>query len=104
MIARFLTPDVLTAVQRLRPIADGYGVSMSQLAVAWVLQNPNVASAIIGASRPEHVRENVKAAGLLIPADLMGQIEDTLRDVAVIDPAQTAAGQPARPPRGLGGI
>src|SRR3954468_3888005 len=61
MIARFMNDDVLSRVQKLVPIAQEAGLSMSQLAVAWVLQNPNVSSAIVGASRPEQVRDNVKA-------------------------------------------
>lgn len=59
-IARFLNDDVLTRVQKLRPVADELGISLAQLAVAWVLQNQNVAAAIVGASRPEQVQENVK--------------------------------------------
>ena len=66
MIARWLRDDVLERVQRLRPLADEAGLSLAQLAVAWVLQNPNVSSAIIGASRPEQVTENVKAAGVVL--------------------------------------
>lgn len=62
VIKRVLREEVLTRVQRLRPIAEEAGLSMAQLAVAWVLQNPNVSSAIIGASRLEQVRDNVRAA------------------------------------------
>ena len=65
--------DVLTRVQDLRPIADGLGLSMAQLAIAWVLQNDNVAAALVGASRPEQVHDNVKAAGVRIPAEAMAQ-------------------------------
>src|SRR5690606_22042436 len=68
MIARFMKDDVLTRVQDLKPIAADLGLSMAQLAVAWVLQNPNVSSAIIGASRPEQVRANAKAAGVKLDA------------------------------------
>ncbi|HEY0185986.1 MAG TPA: aldo/keto reductase family protein, partial [Cellulomonas sp.] len=67
------SPDLLQRVQDLRPIADELGLSLAQLAVAWVLQNPNVAAAIIGASRPEQVQENVKASGVTIPAELMAR-------------------------------
>src|ERR687890_965568 len=63
MISRWLQDDVLERVQQLRPLADGVGLSLAQLAVAWVLQNDNVSAAIIGASRPEQVTDNVKAAG-----------------------------------------
>src|SRR4051812_32770662 len=69
MIKRFMRDEVLTAVQDLKPIADELNLSMAQLAVAWVLQNENVASAIIGASRPEQVHDNAGAAGVEIPAE-----------------------------------
>ncbi|WP_462186319.1 MULTISPECIES: aldo/keto reductase family protein [unclassified Frankia] len=80
-ISRLLRDDVLTAVQELRPIAADAGLSMAQLAIAWVLQNDNVASAIIGASRPEQVRENVKAAGVTLDAVLLDRIDDVLAKV-----------------------
>src|SRR4029079_3881561 len=63
-IARYMSDDVLTRVQQLRPIAQEAVLAMPQLAVAWVLQNPNISSAIVGASRPEQVRDNVKASGV----------------------------------------
>src|SRR6478609_710525 len=66
MISRFMNDDVLTRVQGLKPVADDAGLTMAQLAVAWVLQNPNVAAALVGASRPEQVGENVKAAGVTL--------------------------------------
>ena len=69
MIERCMRDDVLDAVQRLKPLADDAGLTMAQLAVAWVLQNDNVAAAIVGASRPEQVAENVKAAGVTLDAD-----------------------------------
>ena len=62
---------------------------MAQLAVAWVLQNPNVSSAIIGASRPEQVADNVKAAGVRLDADLLAAIDEVLGDVVERDPAKT---------------
>jgi aryl-alcohol dehydrogenase-like predicted oxidoreductase len=71
---------------------------MAQLAVAWVLQNDNVASAIIGASRPEQVRENVKASGVRIPAELLQRIDAVLGDVVERDPARTAATSPTERP------
>jgi aryl-alcohol dehydrogenase-like predicted oxidoreductase len=80
-------------VQRLQPVAEQAGLSMAQLAVAWVLQNDNVASAIIGASRPEQVAENVKAAGVKLDADLLAAIEDALGDLPEKDPARTASPQ-----------
>ena len=75
----FMRDDVLGAVQRLRPIADGLGVSMAQLAIAWVLRADNVASAIIGASRPEQVDENVAASGVELGDDVLSAIDEALR-------------------------
>jgi aryl-alcohol dehydrogenase-like predicted oxidoreductase len=94
MIKRWLSDDVLTRVQNLKPIAQQLDVSLAQLAVAWVLQNDNVASAIIGASRPEQVFENVKATGLKIPAELLSQIDEVLGDVIERDPAKTSESSP----------
>jgi aryl-alcohol dehydrogenase-like predicted oxidoreductase len=91
-IRSFLTDDVLTRVQQLRPVADGLGLTMAQLAVAWVLQNENVAAAIIGATRPEQVTDNVKAAGVKLDADVLKQIDDILVDIPERDPAKTARG------------
>jgi aryl-alcohol dehydrogenase-like predicted oxidoreductase len=82
-IKQWLTDEILEAVDRLRPVADGAGLTMSQLALAWVLRRPNVASAIIGASRPEQVRENVAAAGVTLSDDTLRAIDDALRTVAV---------------------
>ncbi|MFC7879096.1 aldo/keto reductase family protein [Isoptericola sp. NPDC057391] len=93
-IRRFLDDDVLTRVQGLRPVADELGLSMAQLAVAWVLQNDNVAAALVGASRPEQVAENVKASGVTIPAELMARIDEVLGDVVERDPAKTAENAP----------
>jgi aryl-alcohol dehydrogenase-like predicted oxidoreductase len=91
-IKGFLRDDVLTRVQQLRPIADELGLTMAQLAVAWVLQNPNVAAAIIGASRPEQVTDNVKAAGVQLPAEVLARIDEALGDVVERDPAKTSRG------------
>ena len=88
----FLTDEILTAVQGLRPIADDLGLSMAQLAVAWVLQNKNVAAAIIGASRPEQVHDNVKAAGVTLDDDVLKRIDEVLGDVPERDPAKTQRG------------
>jgi aryl-alcohol dehydrogenase-like predicted oxidoreductase len=92
-VGRFLremmTDEVLTRVQQLRPIADELGLSMAQLAVAWVLQNDNVAAAIIGATRPEQVEDNVKAAGVTLETEVMKRIDEVLGDVVERDPAQT---------------
>jgi aryl-alcohol dehydrogenase-like predicted oxidoreductase len=94
MIKRFMNDDVLTRVQGLQPVADELGLSLAQLAIAWVLQNDNVATAIIGASRPEQVHENVKAAGVQIPAELMDRIDQILGDVVERDPARTLESSP----------
>jgi aryl-alcohol dehydrogenase-like predicted oxidoreductase len=94
MISRFMNDDVLTRVQALQPVADELDLSMAQLAVAWVLQNDNVAAALIGASRPEQVTENVKAAGVKIPAELMARIDEALGDVVVRDPRKTKETSP----------
>jgi aryl-alcohol dehydrogenase-like predicted oxidoreductase len=82
-IKQWLTDEILEAVDRLRPVADGAGLTMSQLALAWILRQPNVASAIIGASRPEQVRENVAAAGVTLSDDTLRAIDDALDAVAV---------------------
>jgi len=98
MVARWLEDDVLERVQRLKPIAEGAGLTMAQLAVAWTLQNPNVSSAIIGASRPEQVSDNVKAAGVVLDDDVLKAIDDVVGDIVIRDPALTRS--PRRP--GLG--
>jgi aryl-alcohol dehydrogenase-like predicted oxidoreductase len=97
-IQRFLKDTVLERVQLLRPIADDLGLSMAQLAVAWVLQNDNVAAALIGASRPEQVHENVKASGVVIPSELMDRIDQALGDVVERDPGRTAQNAPLTRP------
>ena len=91
-VKRMLTDEVLTRVQRLRPVAEDCGLSMAQLAIAWVLQNPNVSAAIIGASRPEQVTENVKAAGVRLDDGVLARIDEILGDVAERDPGRTARG------------
>ena len=95
MIKRWMDDDVLTKVQDLQPVADEVGLSMAQLAVAWVLQNDNVAAALVGASRPEQVGENVKAAGVKLDADVMRKIDDALEGVVERDPGKTAEGAPS---------
>jgi aryl-alcohol dehydrogenase-like predicted oxidoreductase len=96
MIKRWMDDDVLTRVQGLAPIAGDLGLTMAQLAVAWVLQNHNVAAALVGASRPEQVAENVKAAGVTIPDDAMRRIDEVLGDVVMSDPAIVAKSVPAQ--------
>jgi len=96
MISRFLENETtLERVQQLRPVADELGLTMAQLAVAWVLQNDNVAAAIIGASRPEQVAENVKASGVTIPAELLTRIDEILGDSVYRDASETARTSPA---------
>jgi aryl-alcohol dehydrogenase-like predicted oxidoreductase len=75
---RFRDDDVLEAVQRLRPIADGLGITMAQLALAWVLRDQDVASAIIGASRPEQVEENAAASGIELDDATLRAIDEAL--------------------------
>jgi len=94
MIARWMKDDVLERVQQLKPIADEAGLSMAQLAIAWVLQNENVATAIIGASRPEQVFDNVKAAGVTLEPALLSKIDDVLGDAIERDPARTLESSP----------
>jgi aryl-alcohol dehydrogenase-like predicted oxidoreductase len=88
-VGRFLRDDVLERVQQLRPVADDCGLSMAQLAVAWVLQNPNVASAIVGASRPDQVTENVKASGIELEDSVLRRIEDVLAGSIIHDASLT---------------
>lgn len=88
-IKRLLDDDILTAVANLAPIADENGMTMAQLALAWVLQNPNVSAAIIGATRPEQIADNVKASGIVLDEDTMRAIDEALGDVVVRDPALT---------------
>jgi aryl-alcohol dehydrogenase-like predicted oxidoreductase len=90
-IRGYLTDDLLTRVRQLKPIADEAGLTLAQLAVAWVLQNPNVAAAIVGATRPEQVRENVRASGVRLDPGLMARIDAALGPVVVTDPAETAS-------------
>jgi len=89
MISRWLQDDVLERVQALRPVADEAGLSLAQLAVAWTLQNPNVSAAIIGASRPDQVTENAKAAGVRLEPELVRRIDDVLGDTVERDPGKT---------------
>jgi len=88
-ISKWLEDDVLTRIQQLAPIAADAGLSMAQLAVAWVLQNQNVAAAIIGASRPDQVTENVKAAGVHLDDQVLKLIDEVLDPVIERDPART---------------
>ena len=89
MIERWMSDDVLTGVQQLKPIAAEAGLTMAQLSIAWVLQNKNVASAIMGASRPEQIAGNVAAAGVKLDPAIMDKIDAAIGSLAERDPAQT---------------
>ncbi|GAA1138051.1 aldo/keto reductase family protein [Nesterenkonia lutea] len=88
-IERYMNDEILTAVQKLKPIAEDHGLNLAQLAVAWVLQNPNVASALVGASRPEQIAGNVAAAGVTLDDAAMHSIDSVLGDLAQQDPSLT---------------
>jgi len=89
MISRFMNDDLLGRVQELKPVASDLGLSMAQLAVAWVLQNENVATAIIGASKPEQVNDNAGASGVKLDADVLKRIDEALGDLPEKDPSKT---------------
>jgi aryl-alcohol dehydrogenase-like predicted oxidoreductase len=95
-IRRLLADEVLTAVQRLRPVAEQAGLTMAQLAIAWVLQNPNVSSAIVGATRPEQLADNAKAAGVRLDSVTLKSIDEALGPIVERDPAKTES--PAQRP------
>lgn len=94
MISRWMRDEVLIAVQNLKPIADANGLTLAQLAVAWVLQNPNVSSAIIGATKPSQIKENVKASGVKLDASTMKQIDQALGALPEKDPTKTVSPNP----------
>ena len=85
-MSRVMNDAALEAVERLRPVADGAGLSLAELALAWVLRRPEVASAIVGASRPEQVHANAKASGLELTPDTLAAIDDALGDAPVKEP------------------
>ena len=88
-IEKFMTDDVLTRVQLLKPLAAEVELDLAQFAIAWVLQNSNVSAAIVGASKPEQISSNVKAAGVKIPADIMKRVDEVLGDVVETDVSLT---------------
>jgi aryl-alcohol dehydrogenase-like predicted oxidoreductase len=88
MISRWMDDDVLSRVQELQPLAAEAGISLATMSLAWVLQNPNVSSAIIGASRPEQVHENVLASGVELDSQLVKRIDEILDPVIERDPAK----------------
>jgi len=94
MISRWLQDDVLTGVQKLAPIAESAGLTMAQLAVAWVLQNKNISSAIMGATKPSQVKENVKASGVKLSPETMKAIDKALGSLPETDPAKNISPNP----------
>jgi aryl-alcohol dehydrogenase-like predicted oxidoreductase len=94
MISRWMRDEVLEAVQKLKPVADSVGLSMSQLAIAWVLQNDNVSSAIMGATKPSQVKENVRASGVKLDASVMKAIDSALGTLPERDPKQNISPNP----------
>jgi aryl-alcohol dehydrogenase-like predicted oxidoreductase len=94
MISRWMNDSVLTAVQNLKPIAEREGLTLAQLAVAWVLQNPNVSSAIIGATKPSQIKENVKASGVKLSSETMKDIDRVLGSLPEKDPTKTISPNP----------
>jgi aryl-alcohol dehydrogenase-like predicted oxidoreductase len=89
MMGKYLSDEVLSRVQQLEPLAQALNLTMAQFALAWVLQNDNVASAIVGATKPEQISSNIEAVGVQIPADVMKQVSEILAPVAVFDPRET---------------
>ncbi|KAM9862770.1 aldo/keto reductase family protein [Leucobacter sp. BZR 635] len=88
-IESFMRDDLLEAVQRLKPVAREAGITMPQLAIAWVLQNPNVSAALVGASRPEQLADTVKASGITLDGDTLQAIDTALGDVVNRDAEDT---------------
>ena len=89
MMGKYLSDDVLTRVQLLAPLAKELELTMAQFALAWVLQNDNVASAIVGATRPDQITSNIEAVGVEIPAEIMRQVSEILSPVAIFDASET---------------
>jgi aryl-alcohol dehydrogenase-like predicted oxidoreductase len=89
IIEKFMSENTLSAVQGLKPLADELGITMAQFAIAWVLQNKNVAAAIVGASKPEQITSNLAASGVVIPAEIMAMVDQVLADVIERDPSKT---------------
>jgi aryl-alcohol dehydrogenase-like predicted oxidoreductase len=89
IIEKFMSEGTLTAVQGLKPLADELGITMAQFAIAWVLQNKNVAAAIVGASKPEQITSNLAASGVVIPTEIMTKVDQVLAEVIERDPSKT---------------
>ena len=95
---RFMTEDILTRVQKLKPLAEELNLTLAQFGIAWVLQNQNVAAAIVGASRPEQIASNVAAVGVEIPSEIMKKVDEILGDTVFTDTSLTKS--PAQRPTG----
>ncbi|NBU22482.1 MAG: aldo/keto reductase [Actinobacteria bacterium] len=89
IVEKFMGDATLSAVQKLRPLAEGLDLTMAQFALAWVLQNKAVSAAIVGASRPEQMKDNLGASGVEIPADVMAEVDKVLAGVYMTDPSLT---------------
>ena len=94
MISRWMRDEVLTAVAKLKPIADSVDLTMSQLALAWALSNPNVSSVIMGASKPSQVKENVKATGIKLSSEILREIDKALGSIPERNPDKTESPKP----------
>ena len=94
MISRWMRDEIFDSVQLLKPIASDLGITMSQMAIAWVLANPGVSAAIIGASKPAQVKENLKASGIKLTPDVMKAINEILKPVAEFDPKKNVSPNP----------
>jgi aryl-alcohol dehydrogenase-like predicted oxidoreductase len=94
MISGWLRPEILEAVDQLRPIATELDISMSQLALAWALSNPNVSAVVMGASRPEQVSENAKASGVILDSSILTSIDKILGELPERDPSHNQSPNP----------
>lgn len=94
----FEVEGLLEAVQNLRPIAEDAGLTMAQLAVAWVLNQPGISAAIVGASKPEQLQDSAAASGVELSADVLAAIDEVLADVIMRDPAKTEDSSPKQRP------
>jgi aryl-alcohol dehydrogenase-like predicted oxidoreductase len=94
MISRWMRDEVLAAVQQLKPIAESLELTMSQLALAWALANPNVSSVIMGASKPSQVKENVKASGVKLSPGVLAEIDKALGQIPETNPERTESPNP----------
>ena len=94
MISRWMKDDVLRAVAKLVPIAQSLDLTMGQLALAWALSNKNISSVIMGATKPKQVKDNAKASGIKLSADVLRAIDDALGNVAARDPNLTESPKP----------